>query len=140
MMTYSLRRSAIFYAGAALLGAALLGAGLLVTRAHAQTPAVSSALAEGSVGEQSDGYLGINGAVSADVRSGVEAINIKRRAAYTDLAAKRGVTVADMAAATGCQTLASRVKQGQSYRIAGGAWQVKGAGAIALPDYCANAN
>jgi uncharacterized protein YdbL (DUF1318 family) len=96
-------------------------------------------MAAGSVGEQSDGYLGIAGSVSADVRAEVEAINIKRRAAYTDLAAKRGVTVADVAAATGCQTLASRVKPGQVYRIGTGPWQTKGAAAIVLPPYCATA-
>lgn len=136
----SMTRSKILLGVAFVFGATLVAGGLLSTRASAQTPAVTAAISDGSVGEQSDGYLGVNGGVSADVRSGVEAINIKRRAAYTDLAAKRGVTVADMAAATGCQTLASRVKQGQSYRIAGGAWQTKGAGAINLPDYCANAN
>ena len=74
------------------------------------------------------------------MRAEVEAINIKRRAAYTDLAQKRGVTVADMAAATGCQTLANRVKPGQVYRIGSGAWQTKGGAPIALPSYCANAN
>ncbi|MET0241580.1 MAG: YdbL family protein [Sphingobium sp.] len=126
--------------GAVLMAGALILGGGLSSRASAQTPAVSAAVADGSVGEQADGYLGINGSVSAEVRAGVEAINIKRRAAYTDLAAKRGVTVADMAAATGCQTLASRVKQGQTYRIGGGAWQVKGSGPIALPAYCSTAN
>lgn len=132
-------RTKILFGALAVVGVALVAGSVLAPRAFAQTPAVTAAIADGSVGEQSDGYLGVNGSVSADVRSGVEAINIKRRAAYTDLASKRGVTVADMAAATGCQTLASRVKQGQTYRIAGGAWQTKGAGPIALPDYCANA-
>ena len=133
-------KSKLILGAAVAVGAVLVAGGLLTVPVSAQTPAVTAAIADGSVGEQSDGYLGVNGNVSADVRSGVEAINIKRRAAYTDLAAKRGVTVADMAAATGCQTLAGRVRQGQSYRIGGGAWQVKGAGAISLPDYCANAN
>ncbi|ALR21324.1 MULTISPECIES: YdbL family protein [Sphingobium] len=108
--------------------------------ARAQSGAVASAITAGTVGEQADGYLGIAGSVSADVRAEVESINIKRRAAYTDLAGKRGVTVQDVAAATGCQTLSSRVKPGQAYRIGGGAWQTKGAGAIALPSYCATAN
>ncbi|MGC4251474.1 MAG: YdbL family protein [Sphingobium sp.] len=108
--------------------------------ARAQSGAVASAMAAGTVGEQADGYLGIAGSVGADVRAEVESINIKRRAAYTDLAGKRGVTVQDVAAATGCQTLSNRVKQGQVYRIGGGAWQTKGAGAIALPSYCATAN
>lgn len=125
---------------ALIASAAVLAAGVLGSPARAQGGAVATAIAEGTVGEQSDGYLGINGSVSADVQAAVEAINIKRRAAYTDLAAKRGVTVADAAAATGCQTLASRVKQGQAYRIAGGPWQIKNAGAINLPAYCATAN
>lgn len=120
-------------------GVAVLAVGALGSSAYAQSPVVASAIAAGTVGEQSDGYLGINGTVSGEVRAEVEALNIKRRAAYTGLAAKRGVTVADMAAATGCQTLASRVKQGQAYRVAGGPWQVKGAGPINLPDYCATA-
>lgn len=105
--------------------------------AAAQSNAVVQAMASGAVGEQADGYLGIAGSVSADVKGEVDAINIKRRAAYTDIAAKRGATVADAAAAVGCQTLASRVKPGQVYRIGGGAWQTKAAGAIALPSYCA---
>lgn len=125
----------------AAASAAIVATGITMTApARAQSGAVAGAIAAGSVGEQSDGYLGIAGSVSADVRAEVESINIKRRAAYTDLAGKRGVTVADVAAATGCQTLASRVKAGQAYRIAGGAWQTKGAGAIALPTYCANAS
>ena len=122
-----------------LLGAALVGLLALSAPALAQD-AVSAAKAAGQVGEQADGYLGIKGSVSGEVRQAVDALNIKRRAAYTDLAAKRGVTVADMAAVTGCQTLATRVSQGQIYRIGSGDWQVKGAGPIALPDYCASAS
>lgn len=122
---------------AAALGA--LAAGFAFSAPATAQGGLSSALAAGSVGEQSDGYLGLAGSVSADIRAEVEAINIKRRALYTDLAAKRGVTVADAAAATGCQTLASRVKPGQVYRIGSGPWQTKGSGPIALPDYCANA-
>ncbi|MGK2909398.1 MAG: YdbL family protein [Sphingobium sp.] len=130
------RKFLMLAAGAAVV----LTTGLVLTApASAQSGAVAQAMASGSVGEQSDGYLGISGSVSADVRAEVESINIKRRAVYTDLAGKRGVTVADVAAATGCQTLANRVKSGQAYRIGSGAWQTKGAGAIALPDYCATA-
>lgn len=131
-MTRSFSRTALV---AALLGLSALGA----APAFAQDAVISAAKAAGTVGEQADGYLGIKGSVSGDVRSAVDALNIKRRAAYTDLAAKRGVTVQDMAAVTGCQTLASRVSQGQIYRIGAGDWQTKGAGPIALPDYCAAA-
>ncbi|HZV17602.1 MAG TPA: YdbL family protein [Sphingobium sp.] len=131
-MTRSFSRTTLV---AALLGLSALGA----APAFAQDAVISAAKAAGTVGEQADGYLGIKGSVSGDVRSAVDALNIKRRAAYTDLAAKRGVTVQDMAAVTGCQTLASRVSQGQIYRIGAGDWQTKGAGPIALPDYCAAA-
>lgn len=128
-------RKAIFAAaaiGMAFASLAVSGA------AQAQGGALSQALAAGSVGEQADGYMGIAAAVGGDVRAEVDALNIKRRALYTDLAAKRGVTVSDAAAATGCQTLASRVKPGQVYRIGSGPWQTKGAAPIKLPDYCAN--
>ncbi|WP_022682812.1 YdbL family protein [Sphingobium bisphenolivorans] len=124
----------------AAAAAVALAAGLtMVSPAQAQSGAVAAAMADGKVGEQADGYLGIAGAVSDAVRSEVESINIKRRAAYTDLASKRGVTVQDVAAATGCQTLTSRVKQGQVYRVGAGSWQTKGAAPIALPSYCATA-
>ena len=131
-------RKSLFIAAAAVIGIA--GATLTLSQPASAQGNLTQAMASGAVGEQSDGYLGIAGSVSEAVRSEVEAINIKRRAAYTDLAQKRGVTVADMAAATGCQTLANRVKPGQVYRIGGGTWQTKGSAPIALPSYCANAN
>ncbi|WP_311270823.1 YdbL family protein [Sphingobium sp. WCS2017Hpa-17] len=130
------RKLLMFAAGAAV---ALASGFIMTAPARAQSGAVAAAMTAGTVGEQADGYLGIAGTVGADVRSEVEAINIKRRAAYTQLAGQRGVTVQDVAAATGCQTLSSRVKQGQVYRIGAGAWQTKGAAAIALPPYCATA-
>ena len=111
------RKLLMIVAGAAVV----LATGLVASApARAQSGAVAAAMAEGAVGEQADGYLGIAGSVSAAVRAEVESINIKRRAAYTDLASKRGVTVQDMAAATGCQTLSNRVKQGQVYRVGAG--------------------
>ncbi|MCI4589246.1 YdbL family protein [Sphingobium sp. BYY-5] len=123
-----------------MIAAVALASGFMMTApVRAQSGAVVAAMSAGTVGEQADGYLGIAGSVGADVRSEVESINIKRRAAYTQLAGQRGVTVQDVAAATGCQTLSNRVKQGQAYRIGAGAWQTKGAGPIALPSYCANA-
>lgn len=122
---------------AAALGA--LAAGVVLSAPARAQSTIAQALSAGTVGEQSDGYLGVAGSVSEAVRAEVEAINIKRRAAYTDLAAKRGVTVADVAAATGCQTLATRVKTGQVYRIGTGPWSTKGSGLIALPAYCATA-
>ena len=130
------RKIILIAAGAAV---ALAGGVLLSAPARAQSGAVAAAMNAGTVGEQADGYLGIAGSVGADVRTEVDAINIKRRAAYTQLASQRGVTVQDMAAATACQTL-GRLKQGQAYRIGAGAWQTKGGAAVALPSYCAGAD
>lgn len=105
--------------------------------APAQTGAVSAALASGDVGEQADGYLGFRNAPSAAVKAEVDAINIKRRAAYTDLAAKRGVSVSDMAAATGCLTLTTKVGPGRAYRGTDGIWQVRqGDAPVPKPSYC----
>jgi uncharacterized protein YdbL (DUF1318 family) len=118
-------------AGAATLLVAGFAAG---AQAQAGDPAVTAAIASGVVGEQADGYLGLAKSGPADLKAKVEAINIKRRAAYTDLAAKRGVAVKDAAAATGCKTL-QRLGNGQAYLLPGSGWQVK-SGAISLPDYC----
>ncbi|RJF85467.1 YdbL family protein [Sphingomonas cavernae] len=119
------------------LGFALVLAAGVAGVARAQSGAVSAALASGDVGEQADGYLGFRNPPSAALKSEVDAINIKRRAAYTDLAAKRGVSVSDMAAATGCQTLTSKVGPGRAYRLTDGVWRVREGGApVPKPDYC----
>ncbi|MBP7135230.1 MAG: YdbL family protein, partial [Sphingomonadaceae bacterium] len=88
-------------------------------------------------GEQADGYLGIRGSVSEALRAEVDAINIKRRAAYTQRAAQKGATVKEVAAAVGCETLATRVASGRAYLLPDGVWRVKSTAPIALPSYCA---
>lgn len=119
-----------------IVGLALVGAGGLAIAQTAATP-LSSALADGSVGEQADGYMGFRSTPSATVRAEVDAINIKRRAAYTQLAQQRGVTIKEMAAAVGCETLAKRVAVGRAYQLPDGVWRVRKAGEdIALPTYC----
>jgi len=62
-------------------GVAVLAVGALGSSAYAQSPVVAAAIADCTVGEQSDGYLGVNGTLSGEVRAAVEALNIKRRAA-----------------------------------------------------------
>lgn len=120
----------------AIAAAAALGA---ASFALAQSGGlVAGALAEGVVGEQADGYMGVRGTASEALRSEVDAINIKRRAAYTQLATQRGVTIKEVAAAIGCETLANRVSQGRAYLLPDGVWRVKGAAPIQLPAYCAS--
>ena len=129
-------RRAKFIAATALT-AALLTGGMTVARAQAVGP-IAAAIDAGAVGEQADGYLGIRSAISPALRSEVEALNIKRRAGYTKLAEQRGVTVKDVAAAVGCQTLATRVGVGDSYLLPDGVWRKRADGeAIKLPGYCA---
>jgi uncharacterized protein len=128
---------------AKLIAAAAVGfamaAGALVTVARAQVSAIAAAIDAGTIGEQADGYIGIRGTVSATLKSEVEAINIKRRAGYTQLAEQRGVTVKDVAAAVGCKTLANRVGAGEAYQLRDGIWRVRNGNApIDLPDYCAS--
>lgn len=121
-------------AGAVAAIIAAAGAGMALAQSGG---AVSAALADGTVGEQADGYLGIRGKVSEDVRAEVDALNIKRRAAYTQRAAQKGATVKEVAAAVGCETLATRVPTGRAYLLPDGVWRVKGAEPISLPAYCA---
>lgn len=105
--------------------------------AWAQTsPALSAAISAGQVGEQADGYMGVNGSVPADVRAQVEQLNIRRRAAYTDQASSHGVALREWAATIGCQTLKNRVRPGQAYLLPDGVWRTKGAEPIALPAAC----
>jgi len=120
-----------------LLIAALL---CLESPALSQDEAVSAAKAGGLVGEQLNGYLGFAGEVSPEVRAAVGALNIERRAAYTDLATKLRVTVEAAASASGCQILSARVLAGQLFRIGSAPWQIKGAAPIALPHFCNPAN
>lgn len=127
---------------AKLIAAAAIGLAIAagaVSIARAQAGAVAAAIDAGTVGEQADGYLGVRSSVSASIRSEIEAINIKRRAGYTQLAEQRGVTVKDVAAAVGCKTLANRVGAGEAYQLRDGVWRVRNGNApIDLPDYCAS--
>ena len=129
-MTKKMKIIAGIAAGALLLA----GAGISIAQSGGL---VSEALADGTVGEQADGYLGIRGSVSEALRAEVDAINIKRRAAYTQRAAQKGATVKEVAAAVGCETLATCVASGRAYLLPDGVWRVKSTAPIALPSYCA---
>lgn len=119
---------------AAALGVAAIGG----TAAYAFFQDAAAELrASGQVGEQADGYLGIVGSAPADVRARVDQINIERRAAYTRLAAQRGVTIEETARATGCQLFATRVGPGQYYRLPDGVWRRRnGNEPVPRPAYC----
>lgn len=127
------RRSRLILAAA--LGAALFLGGTGVALAL-QTDASAQLRASGQAGEQADGYLGLVGSASADIRAQVDAVNIKRRAYYTDLAAKRGAKIEEVAATTACELFRSKVAPGQYYRLPDGVWRQRDSAPIPLPGYC----
>ena len=122
---------------AAGLTVAAVTAGATAAFAMLQADASAQLRASGQVGEQADGYLGIVGSASADLRAQVDSVNIKRRAYYTDLAAKRGAKIEEVAATTACELLRTKVAPGQFYRGTDGTWQKRdGGAAVPLPAYC----
>ena len=117
------------------------GIGIFVvagTKAYAvQADAAGQLRATAQVGEQADGYLGLVGSASSDIRAQMDSVNIQRRARYTELAAQRGATIEEVAAATACQLFASHVGPGQYYRLPDGVWrQRNGNEPVPRPSHC----
>lgn len=101
----------------------------VATAAQAQRdPAYAAARAAGQVGEQPDGYLGVVGAGSAQLRALVSSINIQRKAAYTQKAQASGATVEQLAFTSGCNLIA-QTQPGEKYKAPDGSWQTRGGGA-----------
>jgi uncharacterized protein YdbL (DUF1318 family) len=104
-----------------------LGAGTAALAQEGRDPAYAAARAAGQVGEQKDGYLGVIGNASAEVRAMVRDINNKRRAIFTEKAAGKS-TIEEYAFATACRLIA-QTQPGEKYQATDGSWQVRGAGA-----------
>ena len=97
----------------------------LVAPAQAQRdPAYAAARANGSVGEQVDGYLGIVGQETPALRSLVNDINIKRRAVYAQKAQENNATLEQFAMTAGCQAI-SRTSPGEKYQAPDGTWKTR---------------
>jgi uncharacterized protein YdbL (DUF1318 family) len=104
--------------------------------AIAQTAAVDAARSAGVVGERFDGYIGFASAPSETVRAQVSAINIRRRALYSNLAARKGASPGEVGVTAACQLL-GRVPVGGAYMLGDGVWRRRAAGQPApVPDYC----
>ncbi len=103
--------------------------------ALAQDAEVDGALSSGIVGEQADGYLGFAKPPPPAIKAKVDAINIKRREAYTKIAQTKNVPIEAFAASIGCTTL-SGLRTGRSYSVAKGVWATKGAAPVTLPAQC----
>jgi len=125
-----------------LLAAAALGvAGIVGSTSYAVAqsgnPTAAQLRATGRVGEQANGYLGVAGEASAELRASVNAINIRRRAAYAELAGRRGVTIEEVAVTMACEIFATAVLPGQYYRLPDGVWRRReGNAPVQRPAYC----
>jgi uncharacterized protein YdbL (DUF1318 family) len=110
---------------------------MLPASAPAQdSAAIVSARRAGQVGERFDGYLGLSSAnVSADLRRHVGAVNIRRRALYSNLASRKGVTPEEVGITAACSLL-RRVSVGEYYLLNQGGWRRLVPGQSAVPDYC----
>ena len=115
----------------------LAAAALPASAALAQAPGdLAASRKAGIVGERYDGYMGFAATPSETVHRRVGAINIRRRALYTDLAARRRVTVQVAGIAVGCELLA-RVAVGEAYMLSDGVWRRRDPGeTVALPAHC----
>lgn len=113
-----------------VVGAAILALGVAAGAAFAQTAdqkaMIDAAKAQGTVGEQADGYLGIRepGSASSDLRAAVTATNNGRRQAYAASAAEAGDGATAEAAGARMfeRLLFPRVTTGQWYRNSAGQW------------------
>lgn len=114
--------------------AAALG-GLSVAAQAQRDPAYAAARAGGEVGEQSDGYLGLVGAASGDLRALVNNINIQRKSAYTAKAQASGATVEQLAFTSGCNLIA-QTKVGEKYKTPEGVWKTRTAAAPERDSRC----
>ncbi|WP_298673078.1 YdbL family protein [uncultured Sphingomonas sp.] len=124
-----MKKALLMVAGAVAL------AGLSATAFAQRDPAYAAARAQGKVGEQPDGYLGVVGAGTPELRALVNSINIQRKAAYTQKAQASGATVEQMAFTSGCN-LILQTAAGEKYKTPGGAWETRGAGAPERDSRC----
>jgi uncharacterized protein len=116
--------------------ALLLGVAIAVPAAAQNSPAIRAAKAAGQVGERYDGYIGFVSYLPAETRRQVEAVNIRRRSHYANLAAARGVSPQDVGITAGCVTLRT-VQVGEAYLLADNRWRRRAAGQSApVPSYC----
>lgn len=106
-----------------LMKAAFLSLMLVLGSAYAAD--LPGAKAQGLIGEQSDGYLGlVKGDAPADVKALVAQVNGQRKAHFAQIAAKNGIPEAE-AAKVFAREAAERTLPGNFIQSASGAWVKK---------------
>ncbi len=113
---------------AAALAAAPLSVTLLASPAVAQVDAVKAtvdaAKLAGTVGERWDGYVGPVGSVTPDVKAAIDAMNARRKAVYTEGAAKTGATPMQ-AGVVFAEKIIADLPKGYYFMPQGGSWTRK---------------
>lgn len=95
--------------------------------AHAADPVIEQAKAQGVIGEQYDGYIGIadTSRASADVKRKVDQINAGRLAEYTRISQKTGDPVSTVAVAM-AEKLFANAESGEALKSGpGDPWKKK---------------
>ena len=103
------------------LTAGLAFATLWLLAAPAASLSLGDAKDQGLVGEQADGYLGVVGSGPAEARQLADRVNGERRAEYREIAKKRGIETAAVAALAG-KKLVQRAPKGHYVRGSDGRW------------------
>ncbi|QIG79234.1 YdbL family protein [Stakelama tenebrarum] len=106
---------------AALIAAGAASAAGAMVLPQDRDPAYAAARAAGQVGEQPDGYIGIVGEATPQLRALVSDINIRRKAIYTRGASEEGSTVEQFAFVTGCRLIV-QTEPGEKYQAPDGRW------------------
>lgn len=97
----------------------------LLTVSVAVASALTQPKANGLIGEQTNGYIGlVTPDVTADIRKLVSDINAKRKAGYQKIAAKQGTSLADVERVGG-NTAIEKTLKGNYIRTASGSWRKK---------------
>lgn len=110
--------------------------GIAAPLAAQSSPVIVAARAAGQIGERYDGYLGYIVPPPSRLRDQVESVNIRRRALYSDLAAKRGASRVEVGITAGCELL-GRVRVGEAYLLGDNVWRRRGDGQPApVAAYC----
>lgn len=106
------------------LAAALVCGTVAVPALAQRDPAYAAARANGSVGERTNGYLGIVGTPNAELQRLVDDINNQRREVYAQRAQSEGATLEQYAMTAGCLAIA-RTVPGEKYQAPDGTWQTR---------------
>lgn len=120
----------------ALLALAIAAATLPAAGGAQEATVLVQGRAAGLIGERFDGYVGFVTSPSESLRRQVNAINIRRRALYANLARQKGVSTEEVGITATC-TLFARIPVGGYYLTSDRGWLRRGAGQAApRPAYC----